>query len=80
MSQLREQLRKIMPRLSEEANKLRDPEARSRWMLLNKILIPCLCLLRSFRRLLLQMGASIKEATPSKNPVLKVQKTVPVTR
>ena len=37
MSQLREQLRKIMPRLSEEANKLRDLEARRRWMLLKKI-------------------------------------------
>jgi len=37
MSQLREQLRKMMPRLSEEANKLRDPEARSRWMKLKAI-------------------------------------------
>lgn len=37
MSQLRSQLRKIMPRLSTEANKLRDPEARSRWMKLKQI-------------------------------------------
>lgn len=37
MSQLREQLRKIMPRLSKEANKLRDEEARSRWMRLKQI-------------------------------------------
>jgi hypothetical protein len=37
MSQLREQLRKMMPRLSTEANKLRDPEARSRWMKLKAI-------------------------------------------
>lgn len=37
MSQLREQLRKMMPRLSAEANKLRDPEARSRWMKLKAI-------------------------------------------
>lgn len=37
MSQLRSQLRKIIPRLSAEANKLRDPEARSRWMRLKQI-------------------------------------------
>lgn len=37
MSQLREQLRKIMPRLSAEANKLRDSQARSRWMKLKSI-------------------------------------------
>ncbi len=37
MSQLREQLRKIIPRLSLEANKLRDTEARSRWMKLKLI-------------------------------------------
>lgn len=37
MSQLREQLRKIIPRLSAEANKLRDSEARSRWMRLKQI-------------------------------------------
>jgi transposase InsO family protein len=37
MSQLREQLRKIMPKLSQEANQLRDPEARSRWMNLKNI-------------------------------------------
>ena len=37
MSQLRLQLRKILPRLSAEANKLRDPEARSRWMKLKQI-------------------------------------------
>lgn len=37
MSQLRKQLRLIMPKLSSEANKLRDVEARSRWMKLRKI-------------------------------------------
>lgn len=37
MSQLREQLRKIIPRMGSEANKLRDPEARSRWMKLKQI-------------------------------------------
>ena len=37
MSQLRKQLSKILPRLSGEANKLRDPEARSRWVRLKKI-------------------------------------------
>lgn len=37
MSQLRLQLRKIMPRLASEANKLRDTEARSRWMKLKDI-------------------------------------------
>jgi len=37
MSQLRLQLRKILPRLSAEANKLRDEEARSRWMKLRRI-------------------------------------------
>ncbi len=37
MSQLRKQLRLIMPRLSKQANKLRDTEARSRWMKLKQI-------------------------------------------
>ena len=37
MSRLRSQLRKIMPRLSAEANKLRDEEARSRWMRMRQI-------------------------------------------
>jgi hypothetical protein len=37
MSQLRSQLRKIMPRLAQDANKLRDREARSRWMKLKQI-------------------------------------------
>jgi transposase InsO family protein len=37
MSQLRKQLKKILPRLSGEANKLRDPEARSRWMKIKQI-------------------------------------------
>jgi len=37
MSQLRKQLSKILPRLSREANKLRDPEARSRWMKLRQV-------------------------------------------
>ena len=37
MSQLRSQLRKIMPRLAAEANKLRDKEARRRWMMLKSI-------------------------------------------
>ena len=37
MSQLREQLRKIMPKLAQEANKLRDSEARSRWMKLRQV-------------------------------------------
>ena len=37
MSQLRKQLRLILPRLASEANKLRDTEARSRWMKLKQI-------------------------------------------
>jgi hypothetical protein len=37
MSPLRLQLKKIMPRLSAQANKLRDTEARSRWMKLKLI-------------------------------------------
>jgi transposase InsO family protein len=37
MSQLRSQLRKIIPRLFAEANKLRDPEARGRWMRMRQI-------------------------------------------
>ena len=37
MSQLRNSLRKLLPRFSQEANKIRDPEARSRWMKLRKI-------------------------------------------
>ncbi len=37
MSQLRKQLSKMLPKLSQEANKLRDPEARSRWMKIKKI-------------------------------------------
>ncbi|MGZ3732797.1 MAG: DDE-type integrase/transposase/recombinase [Parachlamydiaceae bacterium] len=37
MSQLRNQLRKLLPRFSQEANKIRDEEARSRWMKLKKI-------------------------------------------
>lgn len=37
MSQLRNLLRKIMPRLAKEANKLRDEEARSRWMKMRSI-------------------------------------------
>lgn len=37
MSQLKKQLRKLLPRFSQEANKIRDPEARSRWMKLRKI-------------------------------------------
>jgi hypothetical protein len=39
MSRLRSQLRKIMPRLSSEANKLRDEEARSRWMRMRQITV-----------------------------------------
>jgi hypothetical protein len=37
MSQLRNQLRKLLPRFSKEANKIRNEEARSRWMKLRKI-------------------------------------------
>ena len=37
MSQLRLQLRRILPKLSVEANKLRETEARSRWMKLKQI-------------------------------------------
>ena len=37
MSQLRNQLRKLLPRFAKEANKIRDPEARSRWTKLRKI-------------------------------------------
>jgi len=37
MSQLRNQLRKLLPRFSKEANKITDSEARSRWMKLKKI-------------------------------------------
>jgi hypothetical protein len=37
MSHLRKLLIKIMPKLSSEANKLRDTEARSRWMRLKQI-------------------------------------------
>ena len=37
MSHLRKLLIKIMPKLSAEANKLRDTEARSRWMKLKQI-------------------------------------------
>lgn len=37
MSQLKKQLRMIIARLGKEANKLSDPEARSRWMKLRSI-------------------------------------------
>lgn len=37
MSQLRNQLRKLLPRFAQEANKIKDTEARSRWMRLRKI-------------------------------------------
>lgn len=37
MSLLRKQLKLILPRLAQEANKLRDTEARSRWMKLKQI-------------------------------------------
>jgi len=37
MSQLRNQLRKLLPRFAQEANKIVNPEARSRWMKLRKI-------------------------------------------
>ncbi len=39
MSLLRKQLKLILPRLAQEANKLRDTEARSRWMKLKQITI-----------------------------------------
>lgn len=37
MSQLRNQLRKLLPRFAKESNKIVKPEARSRWMRLRKI-------------------------------------------
>lgn len=37
MSQLRNQLRKLLPRFAKEANKIKNPEARSRWMRLRRI-------------------------------------------
>jgi transposase InsO family protein len=37
MSQLKKQLIKLLPRFSEEANKIKHPEARSRWMKIKKI-------------------------------------------
>jgi len=37
MSQLKNQLLKLIPRFSNEANKIKDQEARSRWMRLRKI-------------------------------------------
>lgn len=37
MSQLRNQLRKLLPRFAKEANKIKETEARSRWMRLRKI-------------------------------------------
>ncbi len=37
MSQLRNQLRKLLPRFSKEANKITNSEARSRWMKLRRI-------------------------------------------
>ena len=37
MSQLRNSMRKLLRRFSQEANKIRDPEARSRWMRIKKI-------------------------------------------
>lgn len=37
MSQLKKQLLKLLPKLSKEANQLRDQEARSRWMKLRLI-------------------------------------------
>lgn len=37
MSELRNQLRLMIPRLAKEANQLRDQEARSRWMKLRAI-------------------------------------------
>ena len=37
MSQLRKQLRLIMPRLSKQANKLGITEAQSQWMTLKQI-------------------------------------------
>ena len=39
MSLLRKQLKLILPRLSSEANRLRDTEARSRWMKIKQITI-----------------------------------------
>lgn len=37
MSQLKNQLRLMIPRLAKEANQLKDTEARSRWMKLRSI-------------------------------------------
>lgn len=37
MSHLKKQLNKLLPRFSEEANKIKHPEARSRWMKIKKI-------------------------------------------
>lgn len=37
MSLLRNKLRKLLPRFSKEANKIKHPEARRRWMNLKKI-------------------------------------------
>lgn len=37
MSQLKKQLSKLLPRFSKEANKITNPEARSRWMKIYKI-------------------------------------------
>lgn len=37
MSQLRNQLRKLLPRFAKEANKIKNPEARSRWMRLRRV-------------------------------------------
>ena len=37
MSELKDQLRLMIPRLSAQANQLKDPEARSRWMKIRAI-------------------------------------------
>lgn len=37
MSQLKDQLRKLLPKISQEANQLTDRVARSRWMLVRRI-------------------------------------------
>jgi len=70
MSQLRLQLRKIMPRLASEANKLRDEEARSRWMNLKKIVestksIAVACSHNGWSEDSFEMGNQTSQATPS---------------
>ncbi len=58
MSQLKDQLRLMIPRLAKEANQLRDTEARRRWMQLRAVAL-------SSKSIFKACAAILKEAMPA---------------